>query len=144
MLVKGYSVEEKEMKKDFPEEKIIFTYINSLKDKTKSSLIEKLIEKYPVFTKTSANKYLIAYNKISKKKKENIIVPTNNDTNNESKTFIVNDSLKNEYEIVEIKLVPLKEFFCNSETGDVYDSKFLFVGTYDKEKDTIDFQRTLS
>lgn len=146
MLSKGYSVEEGEMgKKNFPEEKIVFTYIDSLKDKSKASLIKELIKKFSVFTKTSANRYLIAYNKFSSPKKasskENTIITT---TNNESKTFVVNDSLKNEYEVVEVKLVPLKEFFYNSETNDVYDSNFKYVGHYNKDKDTIDFQRTLS
>ena len=141
MLSKGYSVEEREMgKKNFPEEKVVFTYIDSLKDKSKASLIKELIKKYPVFTKTSANRYLIAYNKLSSPPKVNSIITTNN----ESKTFVVNDSLKNEYEVIEVKLVPLKGFFYNSETNDVYDSKFKYVGHYNKEKDTIDFQRTLS
>jgi hypothetical protein len=140
MLVKGYSVEEGEMgKKNFPEEKIVFTYIDSLKDKSKASLIKELIKKYPVFTKTSANRYLISYNKRSSPKENIIITKTN-----ESKTFVVNDSLKNEYEIVKIKLVPLKEFFYNTDTCEVYDSKCKYLGLYDKEKDTIDFQRTLS
>jgi hypothetical protein len=103
-------------------------------------LIKELIKKFPVFTKTSANRYLIAYNKLSSSPKENTIITTNN----ESKTFVVNDSLKNEYEVQEVKLVPLKEFFYNSETNDVYDSKCKYVGHYNKEKDTIDFQRTLS
>lgn len=139
MLVKGYSVDEEEMgKKNYPEEKIVFTYIDSLRDKSKESLIKELIKKYPIFSKTSANRYLIAYNKISKKKKDSVT------TNNESKTFLVNDSLKNEYEVVEVKLVPLKEFYYNKETSEVYDSKCNFIGLYDKEKDTIDFQRTLS
>ena len=147
MLSKGYSVEEGEMgKKNFPEEKIVFTYIDSLKDKSKLSLIKELIKKFPVFSKTSANRYLIAYNKLPSSKKsstpkENTIITT---TNNESKTYVVNDSLKNDYEVVEVKLVPLKEFFYNSETNDVYDFNFKYVGHYNKDKDTIDFQRTLS
>ena len=141
MLSKGYSVDEREMgKKNFPEEKIVFKYIDSLKDKSKASLIKELIKKFPVFSKTSANRYLIAYNKRSSSHKENSIITTNN----ESKTFLVNDSLKNEYEVVEVKLMPLKEFFYNSDTNDVYDSKFKYVGKYNKKKDTIDFQRTLS
>ena len=56
-------------KKNFPDEKDVFTFIDSLSDKKKNLVIEALIKKYNVFSKTSANKYLIAYNKSKKETK---------------------------------------------------------------------------
>jgi hypothetical protein len=146
-LAKGYSVEEMP-KKNFPDEKDVFTFIDSLSDKKKNLVIEALIKKYNVFSKTSANKYLIAYNKNKKKEKEPVkekSVKTikqkehiNSIVIDESKTFVVNDSLTDDYEVVEIKLVPLNEFFHHPETNNVYDKEFKYIGKYNESKDTID------
>ena len=148
MLAKGYSVEEMG-KKNFPDEKDVFLFIDSLKDKKKISVIEALKKKYPVFTMTSATKYFAAYKKNKKepiKEKENKTKTkrikqkelVNTIVIDESKTFVVNDSLTDEYEIVEIKLVPLNDFYRHPETNNVYTKEFKYIGRYNESDKSIE------
>lgn len=154
MLSKGYSVEEMP-KKNFPDEKSVFTFIDSLKDTKKGTIIDELIKKYPVFTKTSANKYLVAYKKNKKepvkekeKVKEKVKVKKtkiqkekeilNSIVIDESKTFVVNDSLRDKYEIIEIKLVALNDFYRHPETNNVYDKEFKYIGRYNESDKSIE------
>ena len=151
MLAKGYSVEEMG-KKNFPDEKDVFLFIDSLKDTKKSTILEELMKKYAVFTKTSANKYLIAYKKNKKeavkiKTKEKPVKavkavkpvkPINSIVIDESKTFVVNDSLTDEYEIVEIKLVALNDFYRHPETNNVYTKEFKYIGRYNESDKSIE------
>lgn len=145
MLAKGYSVEEMG-KKNFPDEKDVFLFIDSLKDKKKISVIEALKKKYPVFTMTSATKYFAAYKKNKKEpiKEKPIKIkpkdkkPVNTIVIDESKTFVVNDSLTDEYEIVEIKLVPLNDFYRHPETNNVYTKEFKYIGRYNESDKSIE------
>ena len=152
-LAKGYSVEEMP-KKNFPDEKDVFTFIDSLSDKKKNLVIEALIKKYNVFSKTSANKYLIAYNKSKKKepvKEKSVKKIKQKDHINsilidESKTFVVNDSLTDDYEVIEIKLVRLNDSYRHPETNNVYDKEFKYIGRYNEsngfieELDELDYE----
>ena len=56
----------------------------------------------------------------------------------ESKTFVVNDSLTDEYEIVEIKLVPLNDFYRHPETNNVYTKEFKYIGRYNESDKSIE------
>jgi len=145
MLAKGYSLEEMP-KKNFPDEKLVFIFIDSLKDKKKDSVIDALMKKYNVFSKTSATKYFAAYKKNKKepvkekpiKTKTKDKKPVNSIVIDESKTFVVNDSLTDDYEIVEIKLVPLNDFYRHPETNNVYTKEFKYIGRYNESDKSIE------
>jgi hypothetical protein len=146
MLAKGYSVEEMG-KKNFPDEKDVFLFIASLKDTKKETIIETLMKKYTVFSKTSANKYLIAYKKnkkepLKEKEKKTKTIKQKEVVNSividESKTFVVNDSLTDEYRIVEVKLVPLNDFYRHPETNNVYNKEFKYIGRYNESDKSIE------
>ena len=154
MIAKGYRLDEEEMvKKTFPDEKEVFAYIDTLKEVSKSSIIELLMKKYKELTKTSANRYHVAYNKSKKEKtekksekktdkktdKKSEIVPINTleiDIDS-SKKYKINESLKNEYTVrfVELDILTIEEtnFYYNVETKEVHDLKFKKIGIYENE-----------
>ena len=165
MIAKGYRVEELEMaKKKFPNEKEVFAYIDTLKDFTKSSVIELLMKKYKEFTKTSANRYHVAYKKEksekktkektettekkkkveinSKKKNETVPLNTLEIDIDSSKTYKINESLKNEYTVRFVELIPLMikddKFYYNQETTEVYDLNSKKIGIYENESLILD------
>jgi hypothetical protein len=162
MIDKGYRLDEEEMvKKTFPDEKEVFAYIDTLKEVSKASIIELLMKKYNELTKTSANRYHVAYKKSKKEKtetksekktekesqkesdKKSEIVPINTleiDIDS-SKKYKINDSLKNEYTVrfVELNILTIEEtnFYYDLETKEVYDLKFKKIGIYENESLTL-------
>ena len=150
MIEKGYRVEEVEMgKKEFPDEKEVFSYIETLNETSKATIIEALMKKYSVFTKTSANRYHVMYKK-SKKTSETIkkseksenksnSIPINSieidiDT---SKGYKINDSVKDEYTVEVVELTPLtikeNNYYYDIRTREVFDLEFNKIGTYENE-----------
>jgi len=148
MIEKGYRVEEVEMgKKEFPDEKEVFTYIDTLKETSKATIIEALMKKYTVFTKTSANRYHVMYRKSKKppsetskkseKKIENIVVNSIEIDIDTSKGYKINNSLKDEYTVEVIELTPLtikeNNYYFDIKTSEVFDLEFNKIGTYEND-----------
>ena len=124
-------------KKAFPNEKEVFDFIDTLKDKSKSVVLEEVQKKFTVFTKTSANRYHIAYNKSKKKNKKKSKSPEklNSIEIDDSKAYKINETKKDEYEVevVELSLLTIKkkEYYYDKSTNDVYDLEYTIVGKYD-------------
>jgi hypothetical protein len=133
----------------------VFAYIDTLKEVSKSSIIELLMKKYKELTKSSANRYYVAYKKSKKEKtektektekkaeKKSEIVPINTleiDIDS-SKKYKINESLKNEYKVrfVELDLLTIEEtkFYYNVESKEVHDLKFKKIGIYENESLTL-------
>lgn len=126
-------------KKNFPNKTEVFAFIDTLKDKNdKKEIISELMKKYHAFTKTSANVYHILYNKA-----KNTLEETKTKTKDESiintikihdpMEYILNTSMKDEYEIIEIKLIPMKykgnQYYYDSASKKMYDLEFNFLET---------------
>ena len=112
------------------------------------------MKKYKVFSKTSANRYHVAYKKSKKdetKKKETNKKSVKTDKKSEpvcvnrleididsSKSYKINESLKNQYKVRFIELVSLMikddKFYYNPETNEVHDLTFKKIGIYENEK----------
>lgn len=155
-IEKGYSVEMG--KKQFPDENEVFTFIDTLKDSSKTIIIEALMKKYSVFSKSSANKYIICYYK-SKKKDSPKSAKKDNAENKDklekkqtkehintveiydSKAYIINSIDKEVYKIVEIELIPLKikenQYYYDTKTKDIYDLQFNKLGIFDAKSESI-------
>ena len=168
MLEKNYRVEEEELeesedtmvKKQFPNEKEVFDFIDSLKDKSKKMVLEELQKKYKVFTKTSANRYHIAYNKekkkpvkekvekvekVEKKKTTKPVIQVKEQINtieiDDSKVYRINETKKDDYEVevVELCLLTIKktEYYYDKNTNDLYDLEYSKVGKYNCKTNSI-------
>jgi len=130
-------------KKNFPNKIEVFSFIDTLKNvNDKKEVISELIKKYHAFTKTSANVYHILY-----KKSRNTLEETNVKTNVKEKyepiinrieiddtmEYIVNNSMKDEYEVIEIKLIPMifkgNKYYYDALSKKIYDLEFNFLET---------------
>jgi hypothetical protein len=155
MIENGYRVEEVEMvKKEFPDEKEVFSYIDTLNETSKATIVEALMKKYSIFSKTSANRYHVLYkksknevantsnttNKVSKKtekKSDNLLINRIEIDIDTSKGYKINHSLKDEYTVEVVELTPLtikeNNYYYDIKTKELFDLQFNKIGTYENE-----------